>query len=294
MTTPRYSLGRVPVIEHDPRSLAYAHGVLPRSAITAKRWLRRAPVFDQGQVGSCTGNAAAGLVGTDNAVRSGLTVVTVTPEQAARTQGVFPAATLPVDEAFAVLCYELNTRLDTYSGTYQPDDTGSDGLAGAKTLQTLGLADSYLHAFTLDALDSALQNGAVMVGTTWLQSMFTPDASHYLVVDQGSSVAGGHEYVIDELLANGDYGMQNSWGTGWGVKGRAAVHRADMGWLLAQSGDVTVPHLIGAAPVPVPPSPSGPVTKTFPGGTDALDGWAGKPHVWHLATVAANEWKAAQ
>jgi hypothetical protein len=70
-TDPR--LGRH--VQHDPRSLRYAHGVLPKTAIKTVDWTRRAPIFDQGQLGSCTGNAAAGLLGTDSATRPGLTWV---------------------------------------------------------------------------------------------------------------------------------------------------------------------------------------------------------------------------
>ena len=46
-TDPR--LGRH--VLHDPRSLRYAHGVLPKAAIRSVDWVRRAPVFDQGQLG---------------------------------------------------------------------------------------------------------------------------------------------------------------------------------------------------------------------------------------------------
>lgn len=235
---PGQHLGRH--IEHDPRSLAYAHGVLPASAIQSADWTRRAPIFDQGQLGSCTGNAAAGLVGTDSAARTGATSVTVNGAEA------------PVDEALAVRVYSLATQLDTFSGAYPPDDTGSSGLGAAKALVRLGLATSYLHAFSLDALKSALQSGPVMAGTVWLNSMFDPTAAGNLTVDRHSGVAGGHEYVISAYDARSrQFRVDNSWGTSWGVGGSAWLLEADVQWLLSQDGDVTVPAVV-TAPVPAP------------------------------------------
>jgi hypothetical protein len=226
-------------VEHDPRSLAYAHGVLPKSAIKSVDWARRAPIFDQGQLGSCTGNAAAGLLGTDSTARPGATSAAV------------DGATVPVDEALAVRQYSLATELDTFDGAYPPDDTGSSGLGAAKALVKLGLATSYTHAFSLDALKSALQQGPVMAGTVWLNSMFDPTGAGNLTVDRHSGVAGGHEYVISAYdQGSGTFRMDNSWGTSWGVGGSAWLLEADVQWLLAQDGDVTVPAF---APVPSPP-----------------------------------------
>jgi hypothetical protein len=243
-TDPR--LGRH--VHHDSRSLAYAHGVLPQSAIKSVDWVRRAPVFDQGQLGSCTGNAAAGLVGTDSAARSGFTSVTV------------DNSVLPVDEDLAVKVYSLATQLDDFKGTYPPTDTGSSGLGAAKALVKLGLASKYSHAFSLDALKSALQSGPVMVGTVWLESMFDVRSNTgYVIVDRKSAVAGGHEYVISSFDAFAlAFRIDNSWSESWGVRGSAWITEADMQWLLSQDGDVTVPAW-ATAPVPTPvPSPSAP------------------------------------
>jgi hypothetical protein len=240
-------------VNHDPRSLAYSVGPLPKGAIKSIRWTRRAPVFDQGQVGSCTGNAAAGLIGTDSLGRTGATSILVTTAQADATRGVFTAGTHTVDEDLAVLCYELNTRLDSFAGTYKPTDTGSDGVSAAKTLKALGQADTYSHVFTMASLDAALQSGPVMAGTQWMASMEDPAADGTLTVDRTGEVLGGHEYVIDELdVERSRYGITNSWGTGWGIQGRAYISKADMQWLLSKQGDVTVPHFNAPQPAPVP------------------------------------------
>lgn len=238
MTAP-HPLGRH--VEHDPRSLQFAHGVLPKTAIKSVDWTRRAPIFDQKNLGSCTGNAGAGLVGTDFLGRTGLTSVTI------------DGHVLPVDENLAVRVYELATQLDNIDGTYPPDDTGSSGLGAAKALKQLGLAASYTHAFSLDALKSALQNGPVMVGTVWLESMFDVSSNGHVNVDRNSQVAGGHEYVISAYdTSTRLFRMDNSWGESWGAHGSAWLAEADVQWLLSQQGDVTVPAW-ATAPVPTPP-----------------------------------------
>lgn len=242
-TPPPRPLGRH--VEHDPRSLAYAHGVLPQTAIKSVDWTRRVPIFDQGSLGSCTGNAATGLLGTDNAARTGLTSVTVNGH------------VLPVDEDLAVDVYKLATTLDSIRGTYPPDDTGSSGLGAAKALKKLGLASGYTHAFSIDALKSALQSGPVMVGTVWLESMFDVDPDGYVIVDRKSQTAGGHEYVISAYDADRQaFRLDNSWGDSWGVRGSAWYTQANLQWLLSQQGDVTVP-VWATAPTP-PPTPTPP------------------------------------
>ncbi|MEV6504767.1 hypothetical protein AB0M61_01430 [Streptomyces sp. NPDC051642] len=245
MATP-HPLGRK--VEHDPRSLNYAHGVLPQTAIKSVDWTRRAPIFDQKNVGSCTGNAGAGLVATDFLGRTGLTSVTIDGQ------------VLPVDEDFAVKVYELATQLDNITGSYPPDDTGSSGIGAAKALKKLGLATGYTHAFSVDAVKSALQTGPVMVGTVWLESMFDPTSAGNITVDRKSQVAGGHEYVLSAYDASArQFRADNSWGGSWGVRGSAWITEADMQWLLSQQGDVTVPAWT-TAPVPTPPPSPAPAT----------------------------------
>lgn len=224
-------------LEHDPRSLAYAAPVLPRSALASRHWTRRAAVLDQAQLGSCCGNAAAGWVGTDNSTRTGL----------AEING------RAVDETFAVDLYHRATELDEFDGTYPPEDTGSSGLGAAKALQRIGLCSSYTHAFSLHALETALQAGPVLVGIPWYNSMFDPDPDGVVTVDMESGLAGGHEFCVDELdLERGLIGFTQSRGTAWGSSGRGFFRRADLAALLAADGDVTVP----AAPVgPIPPGP---------------------------------------
>jgi len=256
---PGQHLGRH--VDHDPRSLAYAHGVLPASAIKPVAWTRRIPVLDQGQLSSCTGQALTGVLGTDSAGRTATPSVVVIAD----TKGIFTPGAHALDEDFAVHAYELNTLLDNIRGQYPPDDTGSTGLACGKTGKALGLLSGYTHAFSLDALKSALQQGPVMIGIVWLNSMFDPLVNGTITVDRTSGIAGGHELVVS-AWDGARFRLDNSWGAAWGDQGSGWVSESDMAWLLAQDGDVTVPAFISApAPTPVPSPPPSPAPPPAPG-----------------------------
>lgn len=257
MTTPptRYPLGRK--VNHDPRSRVYALPELPSAAISSQTWKRRVPIMDQQNVGSCTGQAAAGWLGTDDSRRGGLMVL---------------ADGTPVDEALAVSIYAAAEELDgdgtvTVSDvggqwSVTPDD-GSSGLSVAKVLQARGLCTSYLHGFTLAAVYSALQAGPGLAGTTWYQSMFDTEADGHIKVDPSSGVAGGHEYVISKIVveSNGfvsQIWMDNSWGSGWGAGGSGWFTPDEFAALLADDGDFTAPApvaVVPPTPAPVPPAP---------------------------------------
>jgi hypothetical protein len=241
-------------VRHDRRSIRYAYPVYPKAVrLQRTRWQRRIPILDQGQVGCCTTNAFTGLKGTDSATGQGSTSVVITDAAAANSQGLFTAGTVPLDEAFALTGYSLETRLDSFPGQYPPDDTGSDALGAMVMGQNLGLVDTYLHAFSIAALQSALANGAVMWGTLWLNSMFDVDPNGFIKVDKRSGTAGGHELILSGYDPETDaYDLDNSWGGDWGQDGSAKVHGADLKWLLAQDGDITVPQWT-SAPSPVPP-----------------------------------------
>jgi hypothetical protein len=250
-------------VHHDPRSLAYAHGVLPKSAIKSVEWTRRVGILDQGNLGSCVGNAATGALGTDSAGRTAATSVTITAAGAAASHGLFTAGVHPLDEAFAVKLYSLATILDSYAGQYPPTDTGSSGIGAGKALQALGLASGYTHAFSLAALNSALQSGPVLIGIPWLNSMFNPAGDGRIPVDKTSGIAGGHELELSKFDAStGEYWVPNSWNTSWGQSGWGYLATADITWLLSQQGDVTVPALVGApTPTPTPtPTPAPAIT----------------------------------
>ena len=244
-----HALGRR--VEHDPRSLSFAVGVLPRSAIQSVWWTRRVPILDQGNLGSCVGNAITGILGTDAAGRTGYTNVTITQEFSIKTNGIFVAGTYKIDEQFAIKLYSLATAVDEFAGAYPPTDTGSSGVGGSKALQTLGLCPTYQWAFSMAALQSALMLGPVAIGIPWYESMFSPSADGRVRVDRSSPPVGGHELEITKMDLTADqYWFANSWGESWGRSGWGYFTYTDLSTLLAEEGDVVSPKIVTPAPVP--------------------------------------------
>lgn len=210
-------------VEHDPRSRQYAFA-MKATTLVAVEHKRHGGIFNQGNLGSCTGNAACGAKNTEPLYHSGSTHL--------------------IAEAGAVDVYSLATRLDGMSdGYYPPTDTGSSGLAVAKALKQLGMIGSYSHAFGIDAALAALQLGPVITGVNWYEGFDSPDANGLVKIS--GQVRGGHEIVARSYVPapNPDdalIGLDNSWGTTWGLTGRFFWTVATWKQLLAEQGDVTI------------------------------------------------------
>ncbi|MBV9922757.1 MAG: hypothetical protein JOY78_18160 [Pseudonocardia sp.] len=225
-TDPR--LGRHQVHDERSRNFALAPVPLPRAPVMHER---RAPIFDQGHIGSCTANAGLGMMASmpkSGAVANRLW-----------TMDVDPATWV---EADALKLYEEETRLDDREipGHYPPDDTGSASLYVGKALRARGWVATYWHGFSLTSTLGWLGRQPVIVGIPWLESMFTPDRQHHLVVDRRSGIAGGHEVCLDDIDPDRSLvRVCNSWGKDWprSDEGRAWLSYADLGWLLSQGGD---------------------------------------------------------
>lgn len=202
-------------VEHDPASRNFAAARAPkRKSVTHKR--TRAP-FDQGELGSCTGNAMCGVLVT-------------APWKHSR-----------LSEKTAVELYELATTLDNAPGAYPPDDTGSSGLAVCKAARQLGYISAYHHAFGIDHALDALVVAPVIIGIPWYSSFDEP-VDGLLEIGDNAYVRGGHEVellginVEDETVTG-----INSWGSSWAKKGRFTMSWDTLARLLAEDGDVTVP-----------------------------------------------------
>lgn len=247
----RAQLGRH--VAHDSRSLNY---LVPETTtvFAPVRWNLVGPVLDQGQLGACTGFATVTCLNHDP-------YGPVTPGK--------------LDDAQAISVYSAATRLDAFPGNYPPTDTGSDGTSAAKAAKKLGLIAGYLHITTPAALASALTLGPVIVGTDWYESMFTADNAGKVTVDTTSGIAGGHEYTLDEITADGHFGFTNSWGVGFGIGGRFYIEQASFLALLAAKGDATHFVPLGApVPTPTPPPPPPNVDADTLAAYNSLKAWA--------------------
>jgi hypothetical protein len=180
-------------------------------------WERVLTVLDQGHLGSCTGNAGTGALGTQPFYDAVGSAVLPKPDDAAGA------------EEFAVQLYADATVADGYPGTYPPDDTGSSGLAICKVLKSRGTINGYLWARTAYGFLRLLQKGPVLQGMPWYNAFFSPDAQGFIDSDPNwpsSGVAGGHEIeaVAVELDTTDAFSSVityvNSWGDNWGDAGR--------------------------------------------------------------------------
>ena len=213
--------------------------------------MRRVPIFDQGTLGSCTGNAAAGWLATDNSVRPGI---------------LDGAQFGPVDEDLAVKIYSAATAIDPFEGSYPPKDTGSDGLSVVKILKGWGLVESYSHCFSLNDVLRALQNGPVLIGTNWYEGMFDPDPIGLVAISGASQ--GGHEYLAVAVDVETERVLfANSWGPGWAKDGYFWQSYETLSRLLAEQGDAMVPH------APLPSVPEEPLPFSFGSLLRAIARW---------------------
>jgi hypothetical protein len=227
-------------VRHDSRSLSYRYqdtGV----TLTSQLWPRRIPILDQGNVGSCTGNAEIGELGTD-------------PLYATLTAG----RQAQLNEAGALALYSAAEVIDG-DGPYPPNDNGSSGLSVCQAAKNAGWISGYVHCLNLTDVLAALETGPVIIGANWYSSMDSPDSNGQVTI--GGYVRGGHEYLcrgkdVTKQLVYCD----NSWGTSYGAKGSFSYTWAVLTRLLAEQGDATVSVPV-TAPVPVPvPVPPGPDT----------------------------------
>lgn len=235
-------------VQHDPRSRRFPHR-RTGGPLVSVRHERHIPILDQGDLGSCTGNATEGALGCSPYF-----------EAIPATTLARPSATnADLDEEQAVALYSAATALDDYDGEWPPVDTGSDGLSVAKAAQAAGLISGYTHCFSIDDVLDALAAGPVITGVNWYSSFDSPDADGVVSLPRKATVRGGHEFVLTEIDADRELlGADNSWGLSYGLQGRFYIPFAVYERLLGEEGDATVfVPLTAPAPQPTPDPSTG-------------------------------------
>lgn len=141
----------------------------------------------------------------------------------------------PVPEAI----YTAAQQVDEFDDT--PPADGTSVRAGAKMLQAAGMLTAYRWAFDVDAAVNWLAfHGPIVLGTEWTRDMFTPTAAGLVI--PGGPVEGGHAYVAigyDDTTRR--VLCQNSWGTGWGLRGRFWLRDEDVNALILNGGEACAP-----------------------------------------------------
>lgn len=208
-------------IEHDPRSLAFSAGT---SAIKSVRHKRHGKPFNQGELGSCTGNAMAGALMTEPLWKSGRNLT----------------------EKDAVALYKSATRLDNIPGVYPPSDTGSSGLAVMKAATKAKYISGYAHTFSLTQLLGSLVRMPGILGVNWYDSFDNPRSTGECPLTRGASVRGGHEVQLFGIdVKKKLVWCYNSWGPTWGGLGNGTFcfSYKTLERLLHEKGDATFPRV---------------------------------------------------
>jgi hypothetical protein len=241
---PLEGLGLGRNINHDPKSRSF----LAARAIGLRdvRHVHHGMPLNQGRLGSCTMNAL-------------LQCSMCTPVW----NGVWNWV-----EADAVRGYTRATQIDPFDGSWPPTDTGSDGVSVCKVGIEWGLLDRYEHTFDFQHSLESLVLQPDITGTYWYDTMYYPDADGR--VHPTGTIVGGHEYVrIGLEVTNRRVWFFQSWGP-WGLTIDGIPGFFYMTWddyeslLIAQNGDVTVPHfLTGPPPFPVAPYFSSRTSRVF-------------------------------
>jgi hypothetical protein len=206
-------------------------------------WERYCAPFNQGAIGSCTGNASAGALMT----------------------APFYISPRVFDETTAVTFYSQATHFNGQAGQfYPPNDTGSSGPAVAEALEKDLLIASYGHTTDLQSSLNALAVAPGIFGINWMTSFDTPLPTGQCPLTAGATVRGGHEIQsFRNDTENQAIWFYQSWGPSWGGLGNGTfwISYQDLTSLFGESADGTFFVPSPNAPVQYPSSVTKPVTK---------------------------------
>lgn len=179
---------------------------------------------DQGELGSCTGNAMAGVLMTAPLWMPGRNLT----------------------EVDAVALYKAATKLDNVPGNYPPTDTGSSGLGVMKAAVKLNYITGYAHSFSLDQLQGSLTLRPGILGINWYDSFDKPNADGECPMGAAAKVRGGHEVQLFGIDTKKErVWCYNSWGPTWGGRKNGTFYLSykTLNRLLGEQGDATFPRV---------------------------------------------------
>jgi hypothetical protein len=189
----------------EPTKLAYKHWAAPQA-------------LDQGKTSSCVGHGAHQLL---------------------RCSPIRNIKNIP--NPFDI--YNAAQLIDEWPGI-DPEVEGTSVRAGVKVLQKQGYISTYRWAFDgATAVNHLLSVGPVLIGVDWYQGMMRTDEHHY--IHPTGWLAGGHcvpVVGVNTIAKNPDKSVGfavilNSWGPGWGSKGRAKISLHDFDALIRAQGE---------------------------------------------------------
>jgi hypothetical protein len=270
-------------ILHDPRSIPFRIGrtATPKDV----EWDIYIPVLNQANIGKCVAETGAELLGSE-----------VFWKSLPREVQLAISTSVSTAENWTLDLYRELTRNDPFPGSYEPDDTGSNGLTLGKILVKRKLVSGYQHAMSVGEAEAAIQQGPFAIGTMWLSRMETPRPDGTVLVS--GTPLGGHEYLCFKRDAARDlWWFRNHWTAAWGLRGTFAYDTPALARLLAMQGDITTFVPITApkpVPLPVAPEPAPqPVTPGTPSQPDwgKLEPFLVRPKSYKAQDVAVAELK---
>jgi C1A family cysteine protease len=190
----------------------------PIAKRTYRNWMSPGPVLDQGGTSECVAYSGLQFLTSHRVVNKHPT----TPNK----------------------LYKACQRLDEWPGE---NYDGTSVRALMKWFKLNNFITEYKWAFDLDTvINHVLEVGPVVMGTTWTWDMMNTDKHGY--VQATDENAGGHAWLLPCVNKNrsnpdrttGAGRILNSWGPGWGEKGRAWITFNDLGRLIEDDGEAAI------------------------------------------------------